>query len=67
MKKEQRPQFVWGAKRIGEKIDKGERQTRWMIKTGQLPVHQSGDRYFAKLDELLDPTCWPKAKKAGSA
>ncbi len=67
MKKEKDSEFVWGAKNIGGKIKRGERQTRWMIKTGQLPVHKSGDRYFAKLDELIDPTTWPKARKASAA
>jgi hypothetical protein len=44
--------LVWGVKKIGEVIDRNERQTYHLIETGQLPVRMIGGRYCSTLGAL---------------
>lgn len=50
---------IWGAKAIAEAINRSERQTYWLLQSGQIPAQKVGDRYvttWRKLRELFEGT-----------
>lgn len=46
--------LIWGAEEIGKFIGRGMQQTYYMLRTGQLPAKQVGERWVASRRKLVD-------------
>ncbi|TGS89482.1 DNA-binding protein [Mesorhizobium sp. M3A.F.Ca.ET.174.01.1.1] len=47
-----KPRPVWGAKAIGQEINRSERQTYHMLEQGLLPAKKVGDQWVADANAL---------------
>lgn len=44
--------LVWGAKAIGQEINRNARQTYWLLESGRLPAKKIGDQWVAERGKL---------------
>jgi hypothetical protein len=52
--------LVWGARAIGEEINRKDRQVYYMAERGILPVTKAGEVLVGKRSDLRDPSRWPR-------